>query len=439
VFPPNPFDTGLDRVLAATMVLLFWGYAIFVLLRYLSRRRPGLAVTGPLAFGFAVRALAIAAVTATGIGGSLRGGDEVTFLDAAHSIAASSFSSTSWLPYGHYGLHEIIFALQLRLGEFTVDTMRITQVGLAMIGITLIVVAVYDLGGARASRLTAWLLAIEPASIFFSQVLHKEPLMTLASGLVVFGGTKIWKGLNPVGLLLMSIGGAVAVATRPYAGWFLVSAAVFLAMHAAVRNLDQRGRAIGMLVGVVAVIVVATPVVLQKTSKKSLAVLQASQNANAAAAGTQGNNLALEQVNFSSRGAIITNLPQRISDVLLRPFIWQVGDASQRLGVVGTLVAYAALCLLGLYALRWRRRMFDIAGPLLYPMVLLLIAYSLSVGNAGTGFRYRTQLVVLMIPAVVLVRERWLSMVVSAQGRARLAQPPFDVAGIQPLAGTTRG
>jgi hypothetical protein len=261
--------------------------------------------------------------------------------------------------------------------------------------------------------------------------------MMLASGLVVFGGTKTWKGLNPAGLLLMSAGGAVAVATRPYAGWFLVSAAVFLAMHAAVRNLDQRGRAIGMLVGAVAVIGVATPVVLQKTSKQSLAVLQVSQNANATAAGTQGNNLALEQVNFSSRSAIITNLPKRISDLLLRPFIWQLGDASQRLGVVGTLVAYAAFYLLGLYALRWRRRMFDIAGPLLYPMVFLLIAYSLSVGNAGTGFRYRTQLVVLMIPAVVLLREQWFAVVVRAQRRARSAQSRFGVAGIQPVAGRT--
>ncbi len=409
MFPPDPFDTGLDHVLVMAMVILFWGYVIGLLLRLLGRKRPAMALLAPIAVGYAVRLLAMAAVTATGIGQGLRGGDEITFVTIAHQIASSSFGSTAWLPFGKHGLYEIVFALQLRFGKFAITPMRVTDIGIDMIGVALIAVAVYDLAGARAARLTGWLLAFEPSSLFFSQVLHKEPFMMLATGLVVFGGTKTWNRLNLGGIMIMGAGGALAVATRPYAGWFLIAAAVFLTMHAALRNLDQKGKSIPMLLAVVGVAVVAVPVVLQKTTPQSLKVLQGSQTANAQAAGTAGNNLALEQVNFSTRTAIITNLPRRIGDLLFRPWPWQIGDASQRLGVIGTLVAYAAMALLVLYGWRWRRQAFGLAAPLIYPLFFLLIAYSLSVGNAGTGFRYRSQLVVLMLATVVVLRERWLA------------------------------
>jgi hypothetical protein len=267
--------------------------------------------------------------------------------------------------------------------------------------------------------LTAWLLAAEPASVFFSQLLHKEPFMMFATGLVVFGGTRIWTRLNIPGVVLMAVGCTVAVATRPYAGWFLISAAVFITMHAAVRNLEQRGRALTMLLGVAGAIALGVPFALQKTTPQSLKTLQSDQTANAQAAGTPGNNLALEQVNFSTRSAVISNLPTRISDLLLRPWPWQVSNPSQRLGVAGTLVAYAALYLLVLYFVRWRTRALDLAAPLLYPLFFLTIAYALSVGNAGTGFRYRSHLVVLMIAAVVALRERWLTSEAAGGVRAR--------------------
>jgi len=423
MYPPNPPDTGIDRFLMMIVMILVWGYVLLLLIRLLRRSRPGLAITGPVGLAFAIRLLFIPAVTDTGFGSSLRGGDEITFLGVAHTIASSSLGSSAWLPFGHNGLYEILFAFQLRFLGLTVDTMRITDVSLAVIGMTLIIVSVYDLVGPRPARLTGWLLALEPASIFFSQVLHKDPLMMFASGLVVFGGTKVWRRLDPAGLLLMAIGGAWAVATRPYAGWFLVGAAVFLTAHAAVRNNQQRGRAVIVLLAVAGIAVVATPVIIDKTSKQSLQTLQGSQTANSQAAGTEGNNLALESVNFSTRGAIITNLPQRIGDLLMRPWPWQIGDPSQRLGVIGTLVAYVAMGFFVLYAIRLRGRLFDLAGPLIYAWFFLLIAYSLSVGNAGTGFRYRSQLTVLVIATAVALREVWRREGVRVAHRSRSVRP----------------
>ena len=133
---------------------------------------------------------------------------------------------------------------------------------------------------------------------------------------------------------------------------------------------------------------VATPVLLQASSKESLKPLQDAQDANAAGAGqgTGGpntSNLALERVDLSTRGAILESLPTRVRDLILRPYPWQLGNPSQRLGALGTLVAYAILLLLVRYAWLNRGAVFARAGPVLYPLLFMLVAYSLSVGNAG--------------------------------------------------------
>ena len=65
-----------------------------------------------------------------------------------------------------------------------------------MIGIVLLSAAVYELAGPRPALIAAWILALEPANIFFSSLLHKEPLMYLAEGLVAFGGAVLWKRGN---------------------------------------------------------------------------------------------------------------------------------------------------------------------------------------------------------------------------------------------------
>jgi hypothetical protein len=174
----------------------------------------------------------------------------------------------------------------------------------------------------------------------------------------------------------------------------------------------------------------ATPVILQASSKKNLQTLQQSQTANVTGAGqatggANGNNLALEQVDYSTRGAILSNLPSRMSDVLIKPFPWQLGDTSQRIGALGTMVAYALILLLLRYAWLSRGQVFPRAAPLLYPILFLLMAYSLSAGNAGTGFRYRSHLVTLAIAAVVVLREH---VVLARAARPVIAGPPQEVA-----------
>jgi len=394
-----------ETVLVAALMSV---YGLAWLVRRLRRTRPDLHIGRQLALGLGLRWAAIAGVATSGISATLRGGDETLFLSNAHRLAASPFGHGFW-PHGDYPLHTVVFALQIKFGDFSEGAMRLTQVGIAMAGMVLILAALYDLAGARAANIAAWFMALEPASIFFNSALHKEPLMVFASGLMVFGGTRVWRRLDLSGLFLMGAGGLIAVETRPYAGWFLISSGAMLILHASLRRFGGSLKAMPLVYAVVIAGFVAAPAIVQVTSKKSLSQLQTSQNANtdsnAVRGGSNTNNLALEQVDYSSRGRVFTNLPKRVRDVLIRPYPWQVGNASQQLGAVGSMFALTGLVLM--IGALWRRRgeVLELIGPILYPMLFLLIAYALSAGNAGTGFRYRTHIVTLGVAMLFALRE----------------------------------
>src|SRR5919106_453499 len=101
------------------------------------------------------------------------------------------------------------------------------------------------------------------------------------------------------------------------------------------------------------------------------------------------------------------DLPRRFRDVLFRPYPWQLGSTKQQIGLIGTMIALATLIWLLGELIRNRGRIMERAGPLLYVGFFLLFAYSLSALNAGTAFRYRTQLVAIALCLVVaLVQDR---------------------------------
>ncbi len=69
-------------------------------------------------------------------------------------------------------------------------------------------------------------------------------------------------------------------------------------------------------------------------------------------------------------------------------------------------ITLAVLALLAASIFRDPRGSVARAGPFLYIAVALLLAYSLSAGNAGTAFRYRTHVLVPAIAALVVLRTR---------------------------------
>jgi Dolichyl-phosphate-mannose-protein mannosyltransferase len=374
-------------------------FGLYVLVRFLARGRPGLAIGVPIAAALGLRVIAAAGVSLTSIASELRGGDENRFVGEAGAIADSGVGSPDWTTALVETLHEFVIAVQLWAFDSPDFVLRIAEIGIAVAGLVLLATAVYELAGPRAALIAAWVLALEPSGIFFSSLLHKESSMLLAEGLVAFGGARLWKRGDFGSVPIIVAGCLVGVATRPYAGWFLIAAGVAIALHAGMRSARRNEGTSVALIAIVAVFVaISTPTVLEASSDESLEKIQGSQDANAE---DDDASLALERVDFSTREAIITNLPIRIFDVTFKPFVWQLDNPSQRLGAIGGLITLTLLWLLALALVRRRGEILARAGPLIYLALFLLVAYSLSTGNAGTGFRYRTHLVAVAVCIVV--------------------------------------
>lgn len=414
-------DQSIHSTLTALAMFALMGELVYLLARRLGRSMPGFDIVKPALVAFGMRVLAAALISLTSVAQTLRGGDELTFLDHATRVARTPFGSTEWTDALLTELHVYTIAVQRYFFDSPELALRVTQAGIAVIGLILLAAAVYELAGARASVLGMWLLAFEPAGIFFSSLLHKEANMMLAIGLVAFGGARIWKRAHTRYLIPIVLGCLVAVATRHYAGWFLIAAGAATVLHAGLRPENRESmRALAMVAFVVLFAAVVAPTVLSASTNESLEKnVQVPQEANT----SDNSNLKLEKVDFSTRGAIVRNLPVRSVDVLFRPFPWQLGNISQGLGFFGTTAAYLALFFLGREMLRNRGRIMARAGPLIYVALFMLMAYSLSAGNAGTAFRYRTQLIALFICIVVSLRQP-AEDALPAEGRGGVRQWP---------------
>jgi hypothetical protein len=422
-------DFHVYNLLCDLLALLVGGYLLIYVLGRLKRTRPDLAIGKPIAAAFLLRLLGATGVGLFSISQELRGPDEVGFLGVADDVARHTglFSdpSTDLLTTR---LHIFLMSVNDRLLEPAPHMMgRIEFISLAVLGLLLMATAVYELAGPRAAMIAAWILALEPTNVFFAGILHKEPLMFLSEGLLAYGGAKMWKRGELSAVLPLVLGCLIAIATRPYVGWFFVAAAAAVSLHASLRRRDGDRSLAFLAVGVMA-FAIFVPIALSKSSHKELETVQQSQDANAS---DENANLSLERVDYSTREKVILNLPKRIRDVVLRPYPWQVQNTSQRLGVLGTMVLFVGLILLISATLQSGGEILRRAGPLIYPAFFALIAYSLSAGNAGTAYRYRTHVLGLMLCILVVLREQ------RVQERARQAAVPRG-GRIQPVAKPSR-
>ncbi len=396
-------DTTIHDIAVFAITLLLVTYGLWMLVRVLGRGRERFVIGQAVAVAVLIRIIASMAVSLTSIERFLRGGDENAFLTVSSNIADTAFGSTRWIDALTGSLYEFTFAGQIGLLDSPTQAMRVAQIGIAVAGLVFIAAAVYELAGSRAAVIAMWFLALEPTNIFFSSILHKEPLMMLAGGIVAYGGALAWQRASTRSILLITLGCLIAVATRPYAGWFLIAAGAAILLHSGLRVSEASpARRLSFVSLVIVVVAVSAPTVLGATTSESLQPLQQTQDSYTS--GGDQTDLALEQVDFSTRGAIVTNLPPRIVQVLTRPYVWQMSNAAQQLAVFGSAVALVILFMLIREARRNRKGLVARAGPLLYVTIGLLIAYSLSAGNAGTAFRYRTHIVGVAGAALIAAR-----------------------------------
>src|SRR5215211_2781620 len=380
-------DHGMHDVLVTLITVVAVAYVLYLTLAWLRRSRPDFRLGWPVAVAFAIRVL-IALLVAVSPFGDIGASDETAFLREAREVIDPAFGTISWTDALTNRLHVFTFASQYFVLDSPDVALRIVQGGIAVLGLTLLAAAVYELAGPRPALIASWIIALEPANALFSVVLHKEPNMMLASGLVALGGAILWKRGTLAALLPLAAGCLVATATRPYAGWFLTAAAAAIVLHAGVRHWHRAEfRSLVMVATVAMMAALVAPFVVRASSGEQLTDLQAHQEATVAA--DPNSALDLEQVDYSSPQSIAVNVPQRMLDMVTRPYPWQVSNLSQRLGLLGNLLAREVLL--------EPHRIMARAGPLIYVGAFLLVAYSLSAANAGTAFRYRTHVIAIVI------------------------------------------
>lgn len=399
---PSLTDSSLFSAQASILALVLGVYLVWFVVRRLELSRPGLSLGWAVGTAFGVRVLAAISLDQTPIAGELRGGDELTFLARAHDAATAPITSGKSTGALTGQLHVFVLSLHERtLGQIPQEMIRFEFIAFAVIGLALLAAAVYELAGPRPAIIAAWVLALEPTGVFFSGLIHKEPIMFLAEGMVAFGGAILWKRGDMKALIPMVAGAAIATATRPYVGWFLAGAALAIMLHASLRKGPAQSMPLALVT--LALIAASVPAVIGATSNDHLQELQLSQDANASDTSA---NLSLEQVDYSTRSKVIVNLPKRIRDLVLRPYPWQIENTSQQLGLLGTVVAFVGLLMLIFAILRTGGDVFRRAGPLAYPAIFMLVAYSLSAGNAGTAFRYRTHFIAMLFCLLLVLREQ---------------------------------
>lgn len=394
-----------NDVFIVCLFVVACGWIVALGVIHLQRSRPGLDFGYAVAAAALLRLLAAIGLSAVPQGAVLRGGDELTFTQNATGLLGYGLFSPEGLETLTSNLHVWIFSAQMHLGDVPELGLRVTQIMFAVLGIALFATAVHDIAGKPAGLVTVWLLAIEPTGVFFSSILHKEPEIFFAGGLATYGLVQYWKGGGYSGVPQVVVGCAIAVCTRPYAGWFLVAACGLTLLVGAIRYREQGGRTYTIALAVIGAIVILVPTLIAVSSPEQLERLQKSQTYNSQ---DTRSNLSLGYVDFSTREKVATNLPIRIRDVLLKPYPWQTANLSQRLGSIGAMFGLGVLVYLIFLLVRNWGKVIRTAGPFVFTGISLLVAYSISAGNAGTSFRYRTHLVAFALCVIVVLRERWL-------------------------------
>lgn len=386
-------DRLLYDVLVGAFAILVLAWLVVGLARVAASRRPGLHLGRMLAVAALARLVTAGLFASVPALQSIRGPDEVLWLRLANQLAGDA-GALGEMPRALVGnLHVAFIAVGELLFDPTSDyPLRVGQIAAALTAIAVVSVAVADLAGSRAGLVTGWILALEPNNVFFSGILHKEALVLLGEAIVILGCVRMAQRRDATAMLIMALGVAIAGMTRPYVGAALAVACLAICMHAALRPLNREHKRSPRL-AIAAALAAGIALIAAPSPSSVLSRLQFSQNANS----TDASNLRLEPVDYSSVGSTIVNIGPRISEVLLQPYPWQIENTSQRFGVVGTLIAWAVLLVtLVLIATRFRVALSRLP-PVLYVVVALAVAYALSTGNAGTGFRYRTHVLVGLV------------------------------------------
>lgn len=246
---------------------------------------------------------------------------------------------------------------------------------------------VYDRRVATSAML---LTAFFPQMIFWSSALYKDPAVMLCIAANILCVFRLRRRLDPFWILVYLATAGALVWLRFYIFYAVLAAAIagLLVGH-------RRGAMVGLmtqllLVTGVILLLLFTPIgqeVLLRSQFLDLDLLQSSRLdlAMRAESGFAAGS------DVSTVGGVLTMLPIGVTYLLFAPFPWTISNLRQLMALPDVLVWYALTPALvagiGLALKRLRQTM-----PILVFTTALTLAYGAFLGNVGTAYRQRTQI-----------------------------------------------
>lgn len=255
-------------------------------------------------------------------------------------------------------------------------------------------VVIFEIGlllyNKRVATTAMLLTAFFPQMIFWSCALYKDPAVMLCIAANILCVFRLRRRLDLSWIILYLLTAGALVWLR-----FYIFYAVFAAMLAGVIVGHRRGVVVGLVTQLFLVVSVIALFLFTAMGQEiwlqsrffDLELLQTSR-VDLAARG--GSGFAVE-ADVTSLEGIISLLPLGVTYLLFAPFPWTVSNLRQLLTLPDILVWYALTPALvggvGLALKRLRQTM-----PILVFTTSLTIAYGAFLGNVGTAYRQRTQI-----------------------------------------------
>ena len=253
-------------------------------------------------------------------------------------------------------------------------------------------VVIFELGltlyGRRVATTAMLLTAFFPQMIFWSAALYKDPLVMLCIAVNILAVFRVREGIKPRWIAIYLVTSGALVWLRFYIFYAATAAAAAgLLMRHRRNTVVSLASQLG-LVAAVLVLLVYTPLgqeALEQSRFLDLQVLNASRTDLA-----RGGSGFAAEADVSTVGGVLAVMPTGIAHLLFAPFPWTVTGLRQVLALPDVLMWYALIPFLLRGVVAAFRRLGDTI-PILVFTGALTLAYGAFLGNVGTAYRQRTQ------------------------------------------------
>jgi hypothetical protein len=237
---------------------------------------------------------------------------------------------------------------------------------------------------------------LEPTNAFFATVLHREALFLFSEALVLLALVRMWeRGIDRRALACAGAGLLLCYGARSYVATFVAVAVLATLVAIALRRRLGASRAVLATLALGAVAGAGGIVLAPHVVAGELAKLQAQLNAPYPGF----SNLQLPHTSVLTSSGILHTVTTRSLDLVSRPYLWQLGSTAQKAGVLGTLIWYVLVVGVLVLAVKSGPRLSARAAPILFLVIAVAIGFSLTLVNAGEGFRHRINLVLPLAAA----------------------------------------